>query len=591
MRLVILVLLLISSALVQAQEFVFIENRGQWPESVFGKFNSSEGDVYVEEGGVTYHFMDLSEWSSKHANPNAPSTPPSIKGHVLRVGLVGGHTTESIAIAKKKTKYNYFLGNDPTKWGRNCSSYSGTILKEVYTGINLSFYAKDFALKYDFIVEAGANPDLIRLKYEGADELYIENGRLVSKLSVGTLVEQQPIAYQEIAGERQRIACEYALIDNELRFVFPNGYNMLYPLTIDPELIFSTYSGSTSDNFGYTAAFDDEGFLYSGSSAFGSGYPTTTGAYQTTWAGGDGQGFLAGTDIAVSKYDTTGTFMVYSTFLGGPNDDLPHSLIVNDDGELLMLGTSSSPLYPTTSDAVQTTFLGGPSIAPEGVGVEYVNGCDIVLTKLSASGGSLVGSTFLGGSGNDGVVNPTSDLKFNYADEFRGEVELDGEGNVYVASSTLSDDFPTENAIIPNAQGNLDGVLVKLNEDLSDILWSTYYGGSEDDACYSLALTSQNEVVCSGGTVSIDLPGMSNGYQDAYQGGIADGFIIEFSEDGSEFNHGTYVGSTSYDQAYFVELDDFENVHIYGQSLAGGTEWIINADYANPNSGMIITKL
>ncbi|NQX93269.1 MAG: hypothetical protein HRT74_14300, partial [Flavobacteriales bacterium] len=110
MRHVFLALFLLCSWAIQAQEFVFIENKGQWPEGVFGKFNSSEGDVYVEEGGITYHFMDLSEWSSRHANPNPPSSSPIIKGHVMRVGLVGGSASESIAIAEKKTKYNYFIG-------------------------------------------------------------------------------------------------------------------------------------------------------------------------------------------------------------------------------------------------------------------------------------------------------------------------------------------------------------------------------------------------------------------------------------------------------------------------------------------------
>ncbi|MDP4586779.1 MAG: hypothetical protein NWS86_01250, partial [Flavobacteriales bacterium] len=257
-------------------------------------------------------------------------------------------------------------------------------------------------------------------------------------------------------------------------------------LIIDPELIFSTYSGSFSDNFGFTATFDNDGHLYSGSSAFGNGYPTTLGAYQEVWGGGDGQGNLAGTDIAISKYELDGTSMIYSTFLGGANDELPHSLICNAAGELIVLGTSSSPNYPTSTSAYSSDFQGGTNIAPSGVGVQYVNGSDIVITKLSASGASLIASTFLGGSGNDGV-NASPILKFNYADEFRGEVELDEEENILIASCTYSNDFPIFNGIQNNNAGGLDGIITKLNPELSEIIWSTYYGGSGDDGVYSLA--------------------------------------------------------------------------------------------------------
>ncbi|MGB1032739.1 MAG: PKD domain-containing protein, partial [Flavobacteriales bacterium] len=274
--------------------------------------------------------------------------------------------------------------------------------------------------------------------------------------------------------------------------------------------------------------------------------------------------------------------------IGGVNDELPHSLITNENGELIVFGTSSSLNYPTTTGAISEDFQGGSTVAPEGVGVEYVNGSDIVVTKLSASGGALIGSTFIGGSGNDGVNN-SDNLKFNYADEFRGEVELDSQGNILIASCTNSIDFPLSNQI----QGpslNLDGVVFKMNPDLSQLIWSTYYGGDSDDACYSIAMSPIDEVVVCGGTTSQGLEGTNNGWQTNNNGGIADGFIVKLDADGTSVLAGTYVGSSAYDQAYFVELDDEENIHIYGQTMAPGSTFIIDASYGDPGSGMLVTK-
>ncbi|HRN38174.1 MAG TPA: hypothetical protein PLL18_14810, partial [Flavobacteriales bacterium] len=217
-------------------------------------------------------------------------------------------------------------------------------------------------------------------------------------------------------------------------------YDAAHELVIDPALSFSSYSGSTADNFGYTASFDSRGFLYSGSSAFGQGYPITTGAYDVTWNGGTGNQNV-GTDIALTKWDTTGSFLIWSTYLGGSGDDLPHSLIVNDADELIVLGTTGSPNFPTTPSAFQSAFAGGTTFTPQGIGTRYPLGTDMVLSRLSADGGQLLASTYVGGSGNDGINNATG-LHFNYADDMRGEVELTPAGNILVASCTQSSDFP-----------------------------------------------------------------------------------------------------------------------------------------------------
>jgi gliding motility-associated-like protein len=442
-------------------------------------------------------------------------------------------------------------------------------------------------MKYDFIVSPGANAQEVAFVYDGADEVLLENGRLKIRTSVGEVWEQQPVAFQTINGEKKRVACEFVLHNHKVTFLFPKGYDKTVELVIDPELIFSTYSGSFADNFGFTATYDSQGFLYSGSSAFGQGYPTTIGAYQTTWGGGDGTGGLTGTDIAITKYNTTGTALVYSTFLGGENDELPHSLICNEWNECLVYGTTSSPNYPVTPGAYDSSFNGGVAFSPNGVGTSYVNGSDIIVTRLNATGSNLIQSTFVGGSANDGV-NTAPALKFNYADEFRGEIDIDDNGFVWIASSTFSADFPLVDALQTTLQGQQEACIFRMSPDLSELQFSTFLGGTNNDSGYSLGFGIQNDVYICGGTQSSNFPIPNGGYQNNYQGGTADGWVLRLQN--NQVVSGSFFGSAVYDQMYFVEADQSGNVYVYGQTLAPDNTFVINAAWSQANSGMVVAK-
>lgn len=591
MRQLILFALLVLSIFSWGKEYPLIENRGQWPKQVKASTAVEGGRVFLENGGLTYHFFDLSAISAVK-NGKAPMPAPTdvrVKGHVMRMSFLNSaNHTQVEKQGLTPSRYNYFLGDDESKWAGGCSAFESILSKEVWPGIDFKLYSNDFFLKYDFIVAPFSDEKKIAFFYEYADGVSLENGRLKIKTSVGEIWEQQPIAYQIIHGQQVRVACDFVLKNGVISFDFPKGYNRSVELFIDPELVFSTYSGSFSDNFGYTATYDSQGFLYSGSSAFGQGYPTTTGAYQTTWGGGDGSFGLAGTDIAISKYDVSGTFMVWSTFLGGENDELPHSLICNEFDELLVYGTSSSANYPTTSGAYDNSFNGGDAFSPQGVGTNYVNGSDIVITRLNFTGSNLIQSTFIGGNGNDGV-NTAPVLKFNYADEFRGEIDIDDDGNIVIASSTYSSNFPMVNPEQGFIGGAQDGVVFIMNPQLNQLLWSTFIGGSDYDSGYSVAFGNNGEVYVGGGTRSTNFPMPNGGYQSDFVGGTTDGWIHRYLN--GNLTAGTFYGSTVYDQVYFVETDAQGSVYLYGQSLAPGDTFVINAAWSQTNSGMIVAKL
>lgn len=589
MRLGLLILILFCQFTLVAQRH-FIENVGQHPSQVHHTVTVEGGAMFLENDRFTFNLIDRSLYLERHATPAMTNGEHiEIMGFAYQQHFLGANDAVKITGRDiQPTTYNYFQGQDKEQWAGGCRAMGEVVYDELYPNVDLKVYSNDYFVKYDFIVQPGTDPSVIQWEYPGDVFVEIDHGQISISHSFGYVLEQRPIAWEIIDGQKFRVSCSYKNVDGIFSFQFEDGYRPKGVLTIDPELIFSTYSGSTADNFGYTATFDSDGFLYSGSSAFGDQYPTTLGAYQEVWAGGEGSGSLVGTDIALSKYDTTGTFMVWSTLIGGTADELPHSLIVDNQDQLFLLGTTSSDDFPFTNGAYDTSFGGGVSFAPAGVGVDYALGSDIIVAKFSADGTSLLASTFVGGNGNDGI-NQGGSLKFNYADEMRGEVEIDHDGNICVASCTFSDDFPTVNPIQNTHGGGLDGCIFKLDPNLENLLWSTFLGGLQNDATYSLAIDADNKLIVAGGTKNSGF--LDNlGYQTSFNGGTADGFLARLDPVASTIDNATYLGSPWYDQIYFVEIDDQGLVYAYGQTQADGDFFINNAAYGQEDSGMLVAK-
>jgi len=568
-----------GSSVAQSHSNFFVENKGQWQKNIFAKVDLPAGALFLENNKLTFHFVDHQKIKDAH-DKLIPIT--SIKAHSYSWEFLNADFSQFIFSKELKGKHNYFLKGTNTS---NVSRYEQATYTNVYNGIDYRIYGYGSSLKYDWIVRKGADPNDIKLQLRGIDNARIdEEGKLLIKSSVNHVIEQAPFAYQMINGEMIEVNCRFKFRKNRLSFQFPDGYDKSYELIIDPLMIFSTFSGSTTSNFGFTATNDDEGFLYAGGVAFGIGYPTTQGAYQTNYNGG-----VLGTDIVLTKYSQDGSSLVYSTYLGGSSDEVPHSLIVFE-GQLFMMGTSGSIDYPTTANSYDNTFNSGPPLAGNGIGINYNNGCDIVVSKFSEDGSQLLSSTFLGGTDNDGFNNAAI-LRYNYADQIRGEIDIDQEGNCYVASSTYSNDFPIVGGVIQaNNNGGQEGIVVKLDNDLTTIEWSSYWGGSGDDAIYSLSF-NENDIYVSGGTTSEDIQTFNNSYAPNFLGGPSDAFVARFAKDGSSVLSSTYFGSDQYDQAYFIELDNEDDVYIFGQSLAPGLTLISNVNFSEPNSGQFISKL
>lgn len=580
---------LIGSDKVIAGDAAFIENGGQWPEQVLYKVELNSGAFYLEKGGFMYSLFDMEPYHEAHHH-HTPF-PEFVQAHAFRMTFANANPQHT-ASAKEKSAYyrNYFLGNDPQKWASNVHSYRSVEYVSLYEGIDLRVYQNGPHLKYDLIVAPNTNLDVLEMHYDGLDGIELQqNGDLELKNSVFSVFEKKPVAFQIVEGRRVEVACSFKLSRETVRFEFPDGFDPAKELVIDPELVFASYSGSTADNFGSSATYDSAGNLYGGGTNFGGGYPVTTGAYSQPAAGN--------TDISISKFNPDGSTLLYSTFIGGSQAESLNSLVVNSNNELYLLGTSGSSNYPTSQNCFQNSNAGGPpvnwGVSPAfgvsyGYGIEHVQGCDIVITRLSADGSSILSSTYVGGSQNDGL-NQNTTLYYNYGDPFRGEINVDDAGNVYVASSTESSNFPVTNGAFQTTFGGVrDGIVFKMTPDLSSMLWSSFIGGYSTDNAYSIQLYPNGEAVVSGGTLSNNFPTTPNAVNASYMG-LEDGWVARIAANGNTLMASTYVGTDKYDQVYFAQIDPDGNVFTLGQSL-GSIPITPSTVYSNANSAQFVQK-
>ena len=589
MRGLFLILFSLISIFVSAQgDFEFVPNKGQFHENALYRANVPSGALFLEKDGLTFSFYDGAFFHNIHHGESVDS----IHFHAYKISFKGGKKPTTFLNNENDGVLNYYLGNDQSKWVTGVKGGSEIYYKNIYKNIDFKLYTKNGKLKYDFIVHPGGKVKDIQLEFTGLNDLFLRDEELFMTTSLGIVKDSKPVANQI----EKSIPVNF-LLNNDILSFEVGSYNNKEDLIIDPTLVFSTYSGSFANNFGFTATYDNAGNLYAGGSVFSEGYPTTLGAYDLTFSSNAYWGFDAGvvwgiSDIGITKYSGDGTSRLYSTYIGGNRCEVPHSLIVNNRNELFVLGTTSSSNYPVTMDAFDPTFNGGDTTnLANGIFINYTHGSDIVVSRLSADGSSMLASTYVGGTENDGL-NLNVDLVANYADQMRGEIILDEFQNVVIGSSTASSDFPTTLGAYQNIYGGgeQDGVVFKMDENLSGIIWSSYIGGSDADGVYSIIQSNSNDVYVAGGTKSQNLSFPSGAYQSSYQGGITDGFYVKLSGSGTSILNGSYFGSDKYDQIYFIREDKFDQIYTYGQSEKYGTYWIQNASYNKPNSGQFISK-
>lgn len=572
----------------------FIENKGQWPSQVLYKAELTVGAIFLERDRFTLNLFNPDDYDARyghdHAGHHLSDPNPPMRWHAYQMIFEGAQPLEVRGNEPYGDYSNYFIGNDPSKWASGARAFARVRYTDILPGISLEIYARDGQLKYDWILSASADPSAIRVRYEGVDDLMIVDGNLKVITSVNTVTEGAPVSWRLDAGSNRKVACDYVLNGNVVTLGFPSGFSAGFSgVIIDPTLSFATYTGSTADNFGFTATYDNNDLMIAGGIAFGTGYPVTAGAYQQNFGGGSSASPYGGVDIAITKFNANGSALIFSTYLGGGGDETPNSCIVTSANELLVFGVTGSSNFPTTPGCYDGTFNGGALATYSTNGTYFDNGTDIYVTKLNANGSTLLGSTYVGGTANDGL-NSNGTLRFNYADQFRGEIIVDVADNVYVASASHSANFPTTAGVFQPASGGIqDGVVFKLSPNLTALSWSSYIGGSANDAAYSMKVASTGSLLVTGGTSSNNMAVTPGVLFPNYQGGSADAFIAKIDPTGSTIQALTYLGTNAYDQAYFVDLSAFDEVYVTGQT--SGVYPVTPGAWSVANSGQFVTKL
>jgi gliding motility-associated-like protein len=577
----------------------FIPNAGQWDPQILYMAYLRGGQAWLTHTGISLLYYETDSLEYIHDLPRYSEEVVTFGAHLLKLKWLDAPGASSIeGSAPRPGAFNYFVGNDPAKWASGLALVGTVRYRNLYPGIDLEVTGSaSGGLKYNLIAQPGADLDEARFVYEGADKVELIHNTLHIHTSIGVLQEQMPAAWLG-SGHGQRPAQVQYTLNRSGALGYAHAGRRTEALTIDPVLVFSTYSGSNADNWGMTATFDEAGNAYSGGVVHNFA-PTTgllsPGAYQVAYSGGTGLNneqlgsdvlFFA-SDCMLIKFSPDGRQRVWATLLGGASNEHPASLIVNAQNELYIYGATLSANFPT-ANAYDASYNG--------------NG-DLFVARLSQDGTQLLGSTYVGGSGLDGVnqwqvivggTNYLNPLRRFVGDEARGEIILDQNGDVLVGATTRSQNFPTTAGVWGAAPGNSgadlrtsqDGVVFRLSKNLSTLMRSTYVPGNRNDAVYSLKTNRDNEIYLTGGTQSntgLGIPATAWQATHANSNG-ADGYLLRLSADMSTVLGGTYIGTAAYDQALLVELDLDGKPYV-----VGNTEGAMTTQVAAGEDGIFST--
>ncbi len=464
------------------------------------------------------------------------------KAAALRLKLQGSNPKAvASGLDKQPGVVSYFIGNDPKQWRANVPTYSRVKLAGVYPGIDLVYYGagKSRTLEYDFVVRPGADASRIRMAVSGAKSLRTVGGRLVASTACGDVTLNRPYAYQTIDGKRTQVACSFTLERDTVAFQVAR-YDMSRPLVVDPVVEYSTYVGgsdneSTEAATSFSSGFgaDASGAVYLAGTSASTDYPTTAGAYQ--------EALNSNNDIVVSKVNSTGTALIYSTYIGSTEDDTLTAVAVDEAGSAYVAGKTAGA-YPTTEGSYCRDHQGTSSTT------------DVLVTKLSADGASLVFSTMIGADAND---EPAA---IRVGPDHR--VAVGG-----VTDAPTSGAYPvTSGAFKTTVGGGEDGFVTVLNASGSALVFSTLFGGTGKDVVNGLAFAGDGGVVFAG-TTSSDVASTPGAFDTTYNGG-EDGFVAKLTATGDALAFFTYLGGSRLDQCAALALDSAGDIYLTGRTAS-----------------------
>jgi len=529
----------------------FIENKGQWDAQAHFLSRTNGLNLWVTDDGAVYDFNRFVR------TPAGASRKRSgfIEGHVVRASFVNARPSAVSGEVELGGRYNYFIGNEPSRWATGARGFSNAIAAQPYNGISIRYGIDQGSARYDVIVAPGADPSQVGLKLDGADGLQIlPNGNLLIKTSIGVIEERGLTAYQNTASGLTQVPCHMVLDANVVHFDM-GSYDTGKPLIIDP-LLYSTFlGGSTPGDSPNGVAVDAIDGVYVVGQALSANFPTTTGAYKTKDTDASGIGF-------VTKMNEAESALTYSTFIGGAGTgaggDSVVGVAVDKTYNAYITGYTYSSTFPTTTGALQTTNKEIANGGPNGF-----------VTKLNPTGTALLYSTYLGGSGTGGNGDmPTA-------------IAIDSLLDAYVVGGTYSTNFPTtaagyQKTNLEAANTGEAGFVAKLNPTGTALTFCTYLAGSGDgsgdgEVANAVALDASDDVYVAGTTYSKNFPVSVGAFQVANNGfvnGVSTGFVSKLAPAGNALTFSTFLGGSNGDVVNGIAVDTSLNVTVVGSTLS-----------------------
>ncbi len=579
------------SAKLATLERGWVKNEGQWDEEALFSAPGYFGTTWITKDGQLVHV--------------------AVKGKeswVISERWVGGKVQAITPQEELPTKVSYFVGNDPSKHKTNLPTYRYVSLGEVWSGVEVKLKATQKTVEKLFYVKPGADPSKIVVEVDGAKGLRLsKNGEIIIQTGLGELKLSKPVAWQEKDGKKLPVEVSYKLIGkNRYSFVVAKADTNL-PIVIDPILQATYLGGSGSDSASAIAIHPKTGEVYVAGSTSSTSFPKTTGGAQKDYEGKY--------DAFVARLNSNLTRILQSTYLGGSDSDYAYALAIHPKtGEVYVAGDTRSPDFPKTTGGAQanygSTYLDNIFLLRYPFMAGLIG--DAFVARLSADLTQLLQSTYLGGSNADRAralaIHPTtgevyvagytnsldfpgttggaqksigaatdafvarlnSDLTRILQSTYLGGSFIDEAyalaihpttGEVYVAGYTEATNFPKtaggaqaqpkyRNGIFPSG----DAFVARLNKELTQILQSTYLGGSGRDKAIALAIHPKTgEVYVAGETESTDFPGTNGGAQAA-PGGLWDAFVARLNPDLTQILQATYLGGNHWDRAEVLAI-------------------------------------
>lgn len=494
----------------------FVENCGQWAGP--GRYLARYGglDLWVANDALVYDFHRTDATGRR--------------GHVVRMEFVGASGAHVAAATSARIERHNYIGDGASNHATHgAGTFDRVAVKSILPGVDAVAYDDGGFPRYDLHVAPHVDAGAVRLRFVGADRVSLSaSGGLLIGTSLGDIEQRELRAYQIVNGIERTVGCRFVIQSNGDVSFDVTGRDKRYPLVIDP-LTYSTFVGGRGDDVANGIAIDSSGNAYLVGETSSPDFPYVTGSYFASLQGA--------TDAFVTKLSVDGQTILYSTYIGGTDVDAAYDVAVTPNGVAYVAGITSSRDFP----------------ARFGYDSTYNGAADAFVLRLDSLGRTLVFSTLIGGSADDGAT----------------AIAIDNRSQVYVVGNTLSSSFPTTPGAWQTTALSGEAFALKLDSAGRSLMYSTFIGGDKLDEAVDLVVRRGVAYVAgnteSDGQSGDPFPTTTGAMQIGFAG-MTDGFVTVIDTTGRNAVYSTLIGGSDVDEIRGIALDSAGAAYITGRT-------------------------